>query len=191
MITTLSKHQALCTENSAKLNKRELQVASLYQSGKISDVASKALTNEVFKIMTNDEIGQVAMNNKLIITLGNMWMATNMGNELKRKYYTSSRMRDNARLLINLGKETNLKELDMTDFLTPEHFDNVVVAPLKTASPAFDDLEDLKAPSTAIKLGYDLKRLPGAKLGIATTLMIRKFNKEDHKYSETRNWASY
>ena len=30
-----------------------------------------------------------------------------------------------------------------------------------------DDEEDLKAPSTAMKLGYDLKRLAGAKWGAA------------------------
>ena len=168
LLTTMSNHQNLCpASQKSKLGKRELRVASLHQSGRISQTASKSLTSEVFTIMTNDEIGNIAMNDKFIIALGNMWMTKNMGNELKRKYYTSNRMRDNARLLINLREETGLNDGEMSDFLTPEHFDNMVVAALKTASPAFDDLEDLKAPSTAIKLGYDLKRLAGAKLGLA------------------------
>ena len=52
-----------------------------------------------------------------------------------------------------------------------------VKAALKTTSPQIDDVEDLESPSTAVKLGYDIKRLTNAKLGIA----IKEDNDEERK----------
>ena len=63
---------------------------------------------------------------------------------------------------MNLRKQTGLSTFRLSNFLVPEHFDDIVRAALTTASPGFDD-EDLKSPSTAIKLGYDIKRMLGAK----------------------------
>ena len=71
-------------------------------------------------------------------------------------------MRDSARLLINLREQTGHEDYDMSEFLEPDKFDHVVMTALTTASPGFDDEEDLKSPSTAIKLGYDIKRMVGA-----------------------------
>uniref|UniRef100_A0A8W8MKN2 Uncharacterized protein n=1 Tax=Magallana gigas TaxID=29159 RepID=A0A8W8MKN2_MAGGI len=51
----------------------------------------------------------------------------------------------------------------MSDLLRPENFDNVAKGALITASPGFDDEEDLQAPSTAIRLGYEIKRMLSAK----------------------------
>ena len=39
----------------------------------------------------------------------------------------------------------------------------MVKAALTTASQDFDDEEDLQFPSTALKMGYDLKRMAGAR----------------------------
>ena len=56
------------------------------------------LTKEVFPIMQLDNVTKVAKGDSLIINLGNQWMMRNRGNEINRKYYTSSVMRLNAKL---------------------------------------------------------------------------------------------
>ena len=101
-----------------------MRIASLVRAGRLNVNATDALKNEVFKIMTPDEVGNVAMNDSLIIMLGNIWMAKNIDNKLKRKYYTSSRMRDAARLLMNL-RELSGQNQDMLQFIEPEFFDYV------------------------------------------------------------------
>ena len=79
--------------------------------------------------------------------------------KLKRKYYTSSRMRDDARLMLYLRNICQTSE-DLSFFLKPDNFDPVIIGTL-TASPDMDDEEDLKSPTTALKLGYDIKRVAG------------------------------
>lgn len=162
---TMYKHQKVCpakTDNERTSSKGELRVQSMYLCGKLQSKASKALINEVFPIMTNDIISKTAQQDPLIICLGNTWMCRNIGNKLKRKYYTSSRMREAARLLLN-ARDLLDSNLSMSDLLRPENFDYVAKGALITASPGFDDEEDLQAPSTAIRLGYEIKRMLSAK----------------------------
>jgi len=71
-------------------------------------------------------------------------------------------MRDAARLLMNLKVQTQTDKT-LFDYLTPGFFNDVVKAALTTASQDFDDEEDLQSPSTALKMGYDLKRMAGAR----------------------------
>ena len=70
-------------------------------------------------------------------------------------------MRGAARFLVNVRQLTGLPEASFEELLTTSHFDDFVTGALITASP--DDEEELQAPSVALKLGYDLKRLVGAK----------------------------
>uniref|UniRef100_A0A8W8MQQ1 Uncharacterized protein n=1 Tax=Magallana gigas TaxID=29159 RepID=A0A8W8MQQ1_MAGGI len=74
---------------------------------------------------------------------------------------TTNRMREAARLLLNARDLDS--NLSMSDLLRSENFDNVAKGALITASPGFDDEEDLKAPLTAIRLGYEIKRMLSAK----------------------------
>jgi len=95
---TLFKHQKTCPaviigNETANASYGELRVRSLGVAGKLSRHASRALTVEVFPIMKHDDISCTAQNDPLILALGNLWMSKNIGNRLKRKYYTSSRMR--------------------------------------------------------------------------------------------------
>jgi len=99
--------------------------------------------------MTKDEVSEIAQTVKLIISLGNMWLLKNAGNTLKRKNYTSSQMREAARLLIYLRKLTNIPEAIFEELLIPSHFDNFDKGSLITASSDFDNDEDLKSPSEA------------------------------------------
>lgn len=83
-------------------------------------------------------------------------------------------MRETARLLINA--QTLLKsEVQMSEILKPQNFDSVVRAALMTSSTGFDDEEDLKSPSTAIRIGYELKRMLSTKWAEAI-----KENNEQH-----------
>ena len=167
---TMYKHQTICPAKLLKgndkmeavMSKNILHMKSLYIAGRVSTIDSRKLIEEVLPIMTRDNITEVAQTDPIIVYLGNVWLAKNVGNILKRKYYTSSRMREAARLLINGRELIGNENLSMTDFLKPVHFDTVARAALTTASPGFDDEDDLASPSTAIRLGYDIKRMVNA-----------------------------
>ena len=178
---SLYRHQETCSARVVNKTEKEgtkvLRIKALQLTGKLSTVASEALKNEVFAIMTRDEITDIAQSDPLIIGLGNMWLLKNIGNRLKRKYYTSSHMRLAARLLMHVRNITGL-EGGFKEFLCTKHFDDIVRATLKTASVEFDDDEDLKSPSTALKMGYDIKRMVGAKWGIALRDEDDKSSKE-------------
>ena len=152
------------------IQKKKLTIAEIVtQSGvlseKINRCASPKLVAEVFSIMHNDEVGDVARSDRLVIVLGNQWMEKNIGNTLKRGKYTSEIMRLVARLLIALRKVAG-KQMSMWDFLNPENFDNIVKATLMVAAADMDDEDDLLYPSNARKLGFDIKRLCNLKIGL-------------------------
>ena len=60
---------------------------------------------------------------------------------------------------------TNNGSADLSDFITPTHFDNIVLATRNlcshTANPQNDHLSSFDRPSLALKLGHALKK--GAK----------------------------
>jgi len=68
---SLVKHQSVCpchileTADNVSLGKQE---SSLQTTGMISQYASKALQNELFSIMTIDEVSEIAQTDKLIIS---------------------------------------------------------------------------------------------------------------------------
>jgi hypothetical protein len=147
--------------------------------GRISPEASPALQREVFSIMLNDEVGTLARKDPLIISIGNLWLERNVGNKLMRASYTSAIMRLCANMLLIL-RRNSLPSKDpgptsaFWDYLRPQYFDMLCRAAIATATKDVDDMEDLKSPSNAIKLGYELKRLINIKLGLA----IRERDKE-------------
>ena len=51
-------------------------------------------------------------------------------------------------------------------YLQPQYFDSVTQACLYVAFPYMDDIQDLKSPSNALKLKYDLLRLCKLKWGM-------------------------
>ena len=53
------------------------------------------------------------------------------------------------------------------DFLKPAFFDTAAKAALLTARQSIDDEEELVAPSTAIRIGYDIKWMLNIKLALA------------------------
>jgi len=94
-----------------------------------------------------------------------------MDNVAKRRHYASEHMRLYACLLLamdELVRESDGKTDDksvehtMSDRLEPQNFDLVVKAALKCSLPVMDEFDNLKSPSNAIKLKYDIRRLENA-----------------------------
>ena len=153
--SALYKHQEHCPANTKKkLTIAEIVTQSGVLSEKINRCASPKLVAEVFSIMHNDEVSDVARSDRLVIVLGNQWMEKNIGNTLKRGKYTSEIMRLVAHLLIALRKVAG-KQMSMWDFLNPENFDNIVKATPMVAVADMDDEDDLLYPSNARKLGFE------------------------------------
>ena len=75
----------------------------------------------------------------------------------------------------------------MHDLLITKHFNDVVNAALKTASPGIDDFEDLKSPSAALKLDFDIKRMLGAKWAMALKENCPEDNQEANMSSNQCN----
>ena len=174
-LTGLYRHAKICpmNEKQNKDTKGSLLTQSAVLAERICARASKDLVGNVLPIMLNDEVGTLAKSDPLIVTLGNQWYLKNRGNDINRAYYTSSAMRLGAKLLLNLRKVKPLAKQDFMSYLKAEHFDSIVEATIQCCLPDFDDLEDLKSPSNAIKLGYEIKHLLAAKKGYA----IRSGNK--------------
>lgn len=184
--STIKRHQPKCIarRHSAipNLSKRNLIMQSDIISGRLKTNASDLMKKEVFPIMMRDNVTEVAQNDFLITALGESWLRRNIDNKLKRKYYASQRMRLNARLLIELRKSEiedasteNFKpdnqitqyKNSMWEFLVTNEFDTVAKAAIQVAMPFMDDEEELKAPSNAIKLKYDIQRMINAKWSFA------------------------
>ena len=163
----LYKHQAHCIAMRKMLSTAEILTQSATLSHEINDTASTGLVQEVFAIMQNDEIGTVARSDMLIIMLGNQWYEKNIGNELKRARYTAEIMRLVARLCISLRNLAGNQTLTLWECLKPEHFNSLVKATLMVAAGDMDDEDQLRHPSNARKLGFDIKRLLNLKIGLS------------------------
>ena len=144
-------------------------------SKRLSCSPSAELMQEVYPIMTRDEVTTVAQSDEEIVALGNYMLQRFKGKKANRKFFISSKMRLAARLLIQLRKQTDLKSAEMSVFLTPHHFHEVVRASLVCGSP--------------IQLGYDIKCMALIKYGRAmmnrheearadSEVLIKLFNME-------------
>ena len=109
--------------------------------------------------MRHDEVGEIARKDEIIMRLGGVWIKKNLGNELKRGKYTSQVMRLIATLLRNFRSITGMINYSMWDALTPDFYRPLVYAVLTTATHDLYDINELKAPSNALKLGFDVKRM--------------------------------
>ena len=87
----------------------------------------------------------------------------------KMRHYVSQKMRESARLLQVFRTLTN-EDASMQDLLTPSTYDHVIEAVRCIAGEDEEDeeedkeVEDIKCPSIALKLGYNLQKLAGIKM---------------------------
>ena len=100
-------------------------------------------------------------------------------------------MRLCARLLLNLrelhpGRPQD--EAHLWNFLEPGMFESIAIATLETCSPAADDHEQLDAPSNAIKLGHDIRRLCYIKIGLSIKNRQGNVKEMSRKWIMTGKW---
>ena len=165
-ISFITRHIPDCKalpEGERKPRLGEVRVQSRLMSGHLKTNASTLLKREVFSIMKCDTIGVTAQSDPIIIALGNDWMTRNIGNKINRSYYTSQVMRLAARLKLALNMEKDEPE-DLVNYIKPDQFPAVCKAVLRISQQDEDNEEEFKAPSNAIKIKYDLKRLACIKL---------------------------
>ena len=158
-------HSETSVSDSTKLqSKKVIQLNSDREVGRVNIEKQSNVVNQVLEIMTRDEVKVVAQGDELICALGESWMRRNFGNK-KAKYYASQHMRLMAKFLMNLreldcpslGNEVQAQSL--WDFLVPSKYDLVVAAAVQLAYPYMDDVDDLRSPSNAIKIKYDILKV--------------------------------
>ena len=112
--SSLAKHQKQVLHIQTKpINKKDLKRKLLLQTDILTNRLPKdLLKKEVFKIMKTDLVGNTAKTDLLIIILGDSWLRKNIFNEVKRKYYASSRMHITAKCLRQQEAEENTMELE-------------------------------------------------------------------------------
>ena len=137
----------------------------LYTAANIDPALAAVLAS-----MASDQVSLVAKNDCIILTFGSI-VAQNC--TTVQYNYVSQRMRQLARLLMELRDQAQAPNADLSSFLKPEQFDTVVAAVQKVceytqctqAEPA-----KLKVPSLALKLGHALRK--------CCTLLINKALRE-------------
>jgi len=124
----------------------------------------------VLASMELDNISLAAKNDSIILNYG-AFVSQNC--TASQHTYVSQRMRQLARLLIELRDANHSPDADLSSFLKPERFDTVVAAVLKVCR--YEDCTKtesakLKVPSLALKLGYALRK--------CCTLLVNKALRE-------------
>lgn len=95
-------------------------IQSKIMAGKIFSSASTKLKTEVFPSMIRDKTTtEIAQGDHLITVLGNIWLMKNAGNKLRRKNFTSFRMRLAAKLLSLLREDSQIPSASMHYFIAP------------------------------------------------------------------------
>jgi len=107
--------------------------------------------------MRQDEVGQVASKDALILSLGRR-LCTKFGNDSEQFNYIRSKMRLVARLLMTLRKSTGENGSSMSDFIVPTKFQAVLSA-TKMCAGLNDTGTEYGAPSSAMKSGGVIRRL--------------------------------
>lgn len=165
----LSSHQSKCKQGPAtdeqQRRKGNVRLQAEVLMGRVSGEVSERLKNQVFPIMKKDEISEVAQKDTLILALGDAWLSKAFDNKLRRKYYSSFRMRLAARLLIIIREKLQQPQATMYEVLKPATFDAIAESALDAS--VRDNAEELKHPSVSIKLGFDVSRLASLKLALA------------------------
>ena len=136
----------------------DIKVQSRILSSVLQTSASQLLQREVLPIMRADAIGVAAQTDDLIVALGNEWMFRNVDNKISRRYYTSQvmRMAGRLKLELNAGKE---EPMDLRSYISPQYFSDICRAVMRAGRQDEGNDEEFGAPSNAIKLKCDLKRL--------------------------------
>ena len=154
---------------------RLLLHGAVYGDSGIPDILSK----QVLVRMRDDNLTKTVKSDNLITAFG-MSLLTRLGP--KRALDIAQRMRQVARLKLQLGVAKNNGDFNLSDVLTGGGFDEVLKA-VEVECEAFVDTTGrrlFKNPAVALKMGHSILKLAQLKRGIA----IRSSNSEAQKEAD-------
>ncbi|XP_056118313.1 uncharacterized protein LOC130095581 [Rhinichthys klamathensis goyatoka] len=105
--------------------------------------------------MHEDKITDVVRKEKIILKLGEH-LFNKHGHDVTKHEYIRQKMRETGRLVLQ-GKQTG-KLKEVSDFFVPANFPHVIDA-VHSVSGLNEETNTYKAPSLALKLGHNLKKL--------------------------------
>ncbi|XP_071829640.1 uncharacterized protein [Apostichopus japonicus] len=113
--------------------------------------------HSVTQVMSNDQISLVAKGDPLIVDLGERHFLA-QGHDADMHATIRSKMREAARLLVELRSLKEKPNASMEEFIDPRHFRCVVAAVQKVTG--YDEIKQgYKVPSLALKYGHSLKKM--------------------------------
>lgn len=136
---------------------------------------------QVLCIMSNDDVSVVAKNDSLILTYGELLACNKPSSQFK---YISMQMRMLARLLMRLRNNAEKPNADLSFFIEPSKFDDVVAAVYQEAkheTSTNSSSARLNVPSVALKLGYSMRKCSG--------LLVNRALREHNYVMERDAWS--
>ncbi|XP_068694511.1 uncharacterized protein [Montipora foliosa] len=119
-------------------------------------IYSDSILCQLFATMKSDQISLIARNDWLIKEIG-VLLIEKHGE--KQNNFVSQKMRELARLLLQLRKTSVNADANLSDFIKPQEFDVVVSAVKALSKFQFDDgVHQVATPSLALKIGHSLKK---------------------------------
>ena len=160
----MRRHNPNCPfagESDKNVTSKKLQHVGrlLLASNKFPTGSSQQLSDNVLPIMALDNISSVVRQDDTILMVGST-LIENRGNE--KSVEVSQQMRLLARVLIQVRGLCKNPSLSLQDILKPEHFDNIIASARDLGGYSSDSTitsqDRFRAPSTAVKCGYALKK---------------------------------
>lgn len=117
---------------------------------------STSILSKLFTTMKNDQVSLVARNDWLIKEIG-VLLVEKHGE--KQNNFVSQKMRELARLLLQLREEDFNPNAQLSDFIKPAKFD-IVVSAVKVISKFYFEagVQNVATPSLSLKIGHSLKK---------------------------------
>ena len=148
--------------------------------GSVNDNCHAKLKEYVFPRMRLDTVTDVVMNDRLIQKLGDV-LLEKLGQ--RRALDISARMRELARVLMRLKSDSRTSN-SLADFITGEHFDDVIAAVKAEARPYVDEngRQLYKSPAFILKAGSSLLKCARLRVGWALRNNDRVTQREAKDY---------
>lgn len=137
-----------------QLEIRGQRIAALCVMEASEDLGITEGLKSILSVMTYDDVTRVIMDDPIILQLGELLLKQH-GCYERKKEYIRQKIRQVARLVLQAQKESPMKKLE--DFFVPSNFPHTVSA-VKVLAGYDQESKTYKAPSLAVKLGYDLQK---------------------------------
>ena len=161
----IRRHELWKHVNSCKFKKENIIIpkyqkkqekAKLMLFPAISSDTSGRLLSKVFATMKSDEISIAARNDWLIKEVGIM-LVEKYGE--KQNSLISQKMRELSRLLVQLRAKDASPASQLSDFIKPGRFDDIVSAVKSISKFHFEKgVQNVATPSLSLKIGHSLKK---------------------------------